>query len=565
MGFEFERQMCVVEFNRNTYDFVVLNAATYAFLKYRFYIRLDGIFLENSREILDRNISEGNFGKAFALTVEDGDGKPVKMACRLAPSQNPDTLRMSMISYDVLRDSCSEYALRRKINSALLSQYDDIFFSYDRADGIVTFWRGGFGEKVLGSVPLEELETELRARVSEDSLDDLATFASGLRLGTRAAFCNLRRVEDDSVFVLSGTAIYEDCVYRKTVGRFGRSRVSVRQFNLYDPLTGVYLKGPITDYARERINERHEKTAIAIVDLDDFKLVNDNFGHAKGDEVLRKVTDVLKKCCYGIGKVGRIGGDEFFVVYDNFEDIRQVRFTLMALRSMTIREFTEEKDGFVTTISVGCSLYPDDYNGTFEEMFKLADEFLYRAKAKGKDRYIVYNEEKHGPAEEIVKHGFKKSGLDRSEYICKLSDMLIRGEHLEVGSILEGISHYFAVERVVLYDKTNRQLKAQFGQKELTPETVERTIDYLYNDGLTREYSNGTMRVNNSEHFAVRAPDVYLRLMEQSTFALQHYEVNAKSGVQYVLSCESVSAHTTWNTGDIHYYRIIVKILERIL
>ncbi len=565
MGFDFKRQMCVLEFDKDTYDFILSDAATFAFLKYRFYIRLDSLLLGDSKKILERFVHDGNYGEAFKLTLEDGDGKPAVMACRLEPSDHFNAVKMLMMNYDELCTFCEEEALDKRVNFDLVEQHSDLVYSYDRADGKITVWQSGLDGKILRSDTLDEFEKYAREKLSADSFENFGKFVSQIRSGTRAFSCSVRRADDGKEFVLTGVAIYKNGLHSKTVGRFGTACISAELLNLYDPLTGMYLKGHITDYAKQRINERHERTAIAIVDLDDFKLVNDSYGHSKGDEVLRRVADILRRSCGKMGKVGRIGGDEFFIVYDNFEDMQQLRFTLMGMRSLVTTEFSDEKDGFTTSLSIGCSVYPDDYNGTFEEMFKLADAFLYRAKDKGKDRYIVYNEEKHGPAEDIIKFGFKKPGLDRSDLICKLSDMLIRGEHLDIDEILENISRYFAAERVILYNKTDRCVKSQYGQKRLNLEKVRRTINYLYNNGLTREYNNGAMMINNSEHFATRAPDVYSMLMEQSTFALQHYVINAKSGKQYILSCEAVNANNAWNAGDPQYYHILVKILEQVL
>lgn len=565
MGFDFKRQMCEFEFDKDTYDFILSDAATFAFLKYRFYVRFDSLMLGDSKEILDRLVREENYGEVFKLTLEDGDGKPAVMACRLEPSDHFNAVKILMMDYDELCGVCAESSLDKLVNLDLVDQHSDLVYSYDRADGKITVWQSGPDRKTLYSVTLDEFEKNAREKLSDGSLEDFGKFVSQIRSGARAFSCSVHRAEDGRELVLTGVAIYRNSLHLKTVGRFGSASMSSALLNLFDPLTGMYLKGHITDYARQRINERHQRTAIAIVDLDDFKLVNDNYGHSKGDEVLRRVSDILRRSCGKMGKVGRIGGDEFFIVYDDFEDIQQVRFTLMGMRSLVTTEFSEEKDGFTTSLSIGCSVYPNDYNGTFEEMFKLADAFLYRAKDKGKDRYIVYNEEKHGPAEDIIKFGFKKPGLDRSELICKLSDMLIRGEHLDIDEILENVSRYFAVERIVLYNKTDRCVKSQCGQKRLNLEKIRRTISYLYREGLTREYNNGAMMINNAEHFATRAPDVYSLLMEQGTFALQHYVINAISGKQYILSCESVNAHNTWNAGDTQYYHILVKIFEQIL
>lgn len=499
------------------------------------------------------------------MSVEDGDGKLVDMACRVLPPTYPDAIKMRMIQLDALTDVCRDRTMDKRVNDNLIQQYDDVFFSYDAETKEITLRRDCIEENVLSTFPLDEFEEKMARKLKDDSHEDFSKFVSNIRSGTRVFFAPVKCVKDDKELTLTGVAIYENAVYKKAVGRFGPSCVAPSFLDLYDQLTGLYTKGRITSYARHRINELHLHTAVSIVDLDDFKQVNDNFGHSKGDEVLRRIADILVKSVGDMGKVGRIGGDEFFIVYDNFDDIAQIRFAMMGMRSLATTAYSEEKDGFTTSLSIGCSVYPNDYNGSFEEMFRLADAFLYRAKDKGKDRYIIYNYEKHGPVEEIIKNGFKKSGFDKSELVCSLANSQLCGERLDLDDVLNKISHYFSIERIILYNKTSRNIKAQYGQKYLTLEKMRRTIGYIYDEGLTREYTNGYLTINNSEYFATRAPEVFSKLMEQSTFAFQHYLVHGKSGCEYVLSIDSVNAHTAWNLGDIQYYRIIVKVLEKML
>ncbi len=565
MVYKFNRRMCEMEFDKNSYDFIYSDAATFAFLKYRFFATFDTMLVGDSKQILDQHANAENYDEVFRMSVEDGDGKIVEVACRVFPPVHSDAIRIRMIELDALADVCRDGTMNKRINDSLKQQYDDVFFSYDADTREITLSRDSIEESFVSAMPLDEFEEKTARKLKDSSREDLAKFVSNIRSGTRVFFTPVKCAKDDKEMTLSGLAIYEKAVYKKAVGRFGPSCVSTSFLDLFDQLTGLYTKGRITSYARHRINELHLPTAVAIIDLDDFKQVNDNFGHSKGDEVLRRVADILIRSVGDMGKVGRIGGDEFFIVYDKFEDITQIRFTMMGMRSLTTTAYSEEKDGFSTSLSIGCSLYPNDYNGSFEEMFRLADAFLYRAKDKGKNRYIIYNEEKHGPVEDIIKFGFKKSGFDKSELVCSLANSQLCGEHLDLEEVLNKISHYFSVERIILYNKTARCIKAQYGQKYLTLEKTRRTIGYLYDEGLTREYSNGYLTINNSEHFASRAPEVYTKLIEQSTFAFQHYLVYGKSGSEYVLSIDSVSAHTTWNQGDVQYYRIIVKVLEAML
>lgn len=565
MGYKFNRRMCEMEFDKYSYDFIYSDAATFAFLKYRFYVSFDTVLLGDSKQTLERYANEERYNETFLISVENGDGKPVEMACQVLPPTYPDAIRMRMIELDALKDVCNEAAMDKRINDALASQFNDTVFSYDPDTGEIAVHRDSMEGNVPPSLPINEFEEKMKRRLKDSSQEAFSKFVSNIRSGTRAFSARVECAEDIEELSLSGLAIYENAVHKKTIGRFGTSCVSTSLLDLFDPLTGLFTKERITTYARRRINELHLPTAVAIVDLDNFKQVNDNFGHSKGDEVLRKIAAILIKSVGDMGKVGRIGGDEFFVVYDKFEDITQIRFTMMGMRSLATTAYTEEKDGFTTSLSIGCSLYPNDYNGTFEEMFKLADAFLYRAKDKGKDRYIIYNEEKHGPVEEIIKNGFKKSGFDKSELVCSLANSQLCGERLDLEEVLDKISHYFSVERIILYNKTARNIKAQYGQKYLTLEKTRRTIGYLYDEGLTREYVNGCLTINNSEHFATRAPEVFSKLMEQSTFAFQHYLIHGRSGCEYVLSTDSVNTHTAWNAGDVQYYRIIAKVLEQML
>lgn len=565
MSFDFNRQMCVLSFDRNTYDLIFSDAATFAFLKSRFYYRLDSMLLEDSKKTIKQYIDSNRYFEPFIVYVDDANGNYVEMACRLEPTDIPDGIKIRMIRRDVFADVCAEFALEKEMNDALAALSEDVYYVYDRAADTIECHSNGADRQALCSLSLTEFEDKLCEKADESSRDKISKFVANIRMGTRSFADTAECRSDGSPLNLTGVSVYHNGAHVRTMGKLGGKGCHAETLNLYDQLTGTFLKGRITDYASHRINDLHERTAIAIIDLDDFKQVNDNYGHAKGDEVLRKISDIITRSCGNMGKVGRIGGDEFFVVYDNFEDIQQIRYTLMGMRSLAAMAYSEQECGFTTTLSVGCSVYPDDYNGSFEEMFRLADAFLYRAKDKGKDRYIVYNREKHGEAEDILKYGFKKSGLDKSELVCKLTNAQITGQRLEIEEVLEEISRYFVVERIVLYNKTDRCLKAQCGQKHLSLEKIRKTIGYLYEDGFISEYVNGSMLVNNIDHFRQRAPEAYRMLTEQSTFALQQYIVNGKSGKQYVLSLDAVNARCTWNIGDAQYYRIIVKILEKIL
>ncbi len=160
-----------------------------------------------------------------------------------------------------------------------------------------------------------------------------------------------------------------------------------------DAGTGLFNKRAITEYTMERLHLNDGNTRwFVLFDIDDFKDINDSFGHLFGDEVIRKVADVLQINVGYRGVVGRFGGDEFFVLLEKIPDRTALK---MLLRTIT-RELAYAYDPKLSIkASIGISQYPVD-GTSYEKLFEKADKALYIAKAKGKDRHIIYEEENHG-------------------------------------------------------------------------------------------------------------------------------------------------------------------------
>ncbi len=166
--------------------------------------------------------------------------------------------------------------------------------------------------------------------------------------------------------------------------------------HMLDPLTGLVSRAYILDFARELIQENTPFT-FGILDLDNFKFINDTFGHPAGDGVLADVAVHLSSYLEGFGVAGRFGGDEFLFI--NFRDLKyeeKKSFLIdLYLNSETLRKNVklEGYSPFITG-TVGCATFPEDAD-SFEELFSLIDKTLYRGKTKGRNCYIIYVEAKH--------------------------------------------------------------------------------------------------------------------------------------------------------------------------
>lgn len=166
--------------------------------------------------------------------------------------------------------------------------------------------------------------------------------------------------------------------------------------NAYDPGTGLFNKRAINEYTIERLREcqnTHEGLYLAMVDVDDFKSINDTYGHMFGDEVLSRISELIRSDMNARGVAGRFGGDEFMVLFENVKSEQELRLILKTM-AKNIQWAFADKEVSVTT-SWGIAKYPKD-GRSLEELFKIADKALYIAKAKGKNRYIIYDERKHG-------------------------------------------------------------------------------------------------------------------------------------------------------------------------
>ncbi len=167
---------------------------------------------------------------------------------------------------------------------------------------------------------------------------------------------------------------------------------------ILDTLTGVINRKFMLEYVKHLI-DFNVPFRLAIMDLDDFKLINDKYGHFTGDIILESVASNLVNYVNDKGLVGRFGGDEFVLVLFDLNDYKLIhKFYCGMLKPETklLRSYykiNEEQSIFITA-TIGCAAFPDDAKN-FDELFLMSDKTLYRGKAKGRNCFIIYVHEKH--------------------------------------------------------------------------------------------------------------------------------------------------------------------------
>jgi diguanylate cyclase (GGDEF)-like protein len=156
-----------------------------------------------------------------------------------------------------------------------------------------------------------------------------------------------------------------------------------------DGLTGLLNRRYFYERAEfecQRQQREHGSVALLLADVDHFKRVNDTYGHAVGDEVLRAVAKRLRDNCRGTDLVARYGGEEFIVLLSP-ADAPAAGHMAERLRSALAAEPIPSESGpMAVTISIGLFALPIGNESSVDAMAKLADEALYRAKAGGRNR-----------------------------------------------------------------------------------------------------------------------------------------------------------------------------------
>lgn len=161
------------------------------------------------------------------------------------------------------------------------------------------------------------------------------------------------------------------------------------ELSMTDPLTSLYNRR----YLMERFHEEIERArrykypiACLMVDIDDFKSINDTFGHLEGDQVLQKIAQIMKNANRVVDILARYGGEEFLLILPQTdlggaETVGERIRKTIADASLVLNDSNRK-----ITVSIGASAFSTGKVAAKEELLKLADESLYEAKKLGKNR-----------------------------------------------------------------------------------------------------------------------------------------------------------------------------------
>jgi diguanylate cyclase (GGDEF)-like protein len=204
------------------------------------------------------------------------------------------------------------------------------------------------------------------------------------------SFSSMLGTVEQQAMDINTFAMRLDAAYRELEA----TNAKLKETSFKDEVTGLYNRRFFSLRLEEEISRFrrfNHPVSVVVLDVDEFKSVNDEFGHAVGDETLRDIAQILMKHSRGINVVSRYGGDEFAVL---LVETSKTGARLYADRIRHVVATFPFSHGKIVTASFGVASLPDDGATTSEGLFRAADEALYAAKRAGKNQVMGAGPEK---------------------------------------------------------------------------------------------------------------------------------------------------------------------------
>ena len=288
----------------------------------------------------------------------------------------------------------------------IIEMSDNIIFEWNFKSNDV-FFSNNFNKKFSYRAPSDHfgdsflLKVKVHPEDNERYHKDLEKLSKGEEFtGNEYRWKN---IYGDYIWILLRTATIRDRDgnIAKIVGvivdidRAKKSEKLLTERASYDSLTGLYNRESIErtiDNEIELINVRKSEFAILFIDVDDFKIYNDKYSHATGDQVLKFVANTINFIIKGFGTAGRYGGDEFVACIRNVETNEPTRVARDILAGLKEGFTSDNGDKLSVNASIGISVIKDA-SLHVDEIIGMADDAMYKIKKNGKSNFGILNKD----------------------------------------------------------------------------------------------------------------------------------------------------------------------------
>ncbi|MBO6303336.1 MAG: EAL domain-containing protein [Ruminiclostridium sp.] len=358
-------------------------------------------------EALSKNCS------VFGIDIETGriDGKHLSLYAEISVEIIGREKRYSVLLHDVsqMDGAAKESSEMIDMMFSVLAISADYIFRYDKIRDLLMVYKN-IGGSFVNCLTVDDFENYFNASgyLCEEDEENYGLICNNLKTGVDSGVFEMRmKLPSDPDyrwyrFTIKTDRGSADSEHRGAVGKIEDiSTIKIANQRLIDkaerdPLTKLYNKSATKQLIQNflRTDSRDTYDAFIIVDVDNFKNVNDTLGHLFGDSVLTDIAQEMQDLFRANDVIGRIGGDEFIVFLRGMNHKSHIESKAADICKIFSLIYSDEDtdDGVKISGSLGIALFPKD-GDTFDELYKKADTALYKSKRAGKSCYTFYTGE----------------------------------------------------------------------------------------------------------------------------------------------------------------------------
>ena len=497
-----------------------------------------------------------------------------------------DFIEIKSLDIDSLDERLGSLYDENHIYDEFLDICGENLFLYDKSKDYFQIYNGGSLNRVFSfRGTLEKFRETILSHelVKKEHIPDFNNFCDNIANGTKNfehKFLLIDKsidIERDIHYIKGRTVLNSHnepivlgCIQCLNYSNAVRSEYQPIDYDK-DVTTNLLTKKAIVEYTENLLHRKPKHNVnICILDIDNFKQVNDTLGHLFGDEVLATVANVIKEVVAGNGLVGRIGGDEIFIVLEGLNHLSDLRGILRSIRSNVEWTYKERKDFPKVTCSIGVSTYPTD-SLVYDDLFKIADKMLYRAKQKGKNRYIIYEPDVHG---DVLSEGTPvnspKSTVQKKNkqyLVMHMMECLTNQAKASLNAMLKDTGNAFDLDEIYLfYGKSHKMVMESSWSANEESTSSESLIEYIQEENFVHLYNEHGMAVIDKVTLIKQlCPQTYNYLTKQGVKVALIYKMNFKEHESYIAYYKKSDISRKWSESDIANLTYISKIIELVL
>lgn len=480
-----------------------------------------------------------------------------------------------------------ELRLSLERHKVIMDQATDIIFEWDIEADTLDFspnWKKKFGYTPIQNNVSRRIPRS--SNIDSDGIPALTKVMQEIASGvpyteTELRICNISGVYiwcririttqfDSDKHAIKGIGIITDITAEK------QARQELLDLAHHDSLTGLFNKTAMKALTEREIGKgiSGRTQALLIIDIDDFKSVNDTFGHLCGDALLTSVADVLKKSFRSTDIIGRIGGDEFLVYMPEVTNEEAVKSKALTVLNR-LSEICPQKNSAPISCSIGAAVFPHKSIDYFA-LYHCADRALYQKKNSGKGGFTLYHPDSCNDA---LPCGIARSAIGESidseeinlveeklaQYVFR---MLYHSIDIEtaVNQLLKIIGQSYDVSRVYIFENNGDGQSCsntfEWCAPGVSPE-IENLQNMLYIENLDDYLKNFTEGgVFYCRDIKSLNPNLYAYLNSKKVCSLLQCAIMDEGEYKGYVGFDECREHRYWTKQQIRSLALVANVLS---